>query len=146
MRLTVKEMMVIVAVIAGTLWLVDSTGVAVGDGGYHLAVRVRSASGSSIRAVTCEAFGSDNDAKESLERLIPPGSSSWAASADPFTGKELSVNVPVSTRSTGLGRIVSDFQFRSLLVIVTYGDGRRIGKVVTIPHRDVTQSVSVEFP
>lgn len=47
--------------------------------------------------------------------------------------------------STGLGRILRDFQFRSLLVIVTYGDGRRVGRVVTIPHRDLTRAVSLEF-
>lgn len=146
MRISLKELMTIVAAFAGALWYLDFTSVAVGDGSYRLAVRVHSASESSIQAVTCEVFGDENQAKECLERLIPPESASWAASADPFTGTELAVNVPISTRRTGLGRIVSDFQFRTLVVIVTCSDDRRIGKLVLIPHRQVSHTVTVEFP
>lgn len=145
MRFSVRRMMAVVAGIAGAIWLFDSFIVAVGDGHFDLAVSVQSTSKSPIRAVTCEAFGREEYANDALDRLQPPEDLSRSDVADPFTGQTLSVRVPFSDRVSPLGRLVSDVQFPSLLVIVTYGDGRRIGKAVTIPRRDVTRAVSVEF-
>lgn len=145
-QFTVRRMMTIVAGVALTLWLYDSSSVAICDGRYFLAVRVDSVSRTPIGAVTCESLGREEYAAETSERLLPPESPSCSASADPFIGQVLSVRVPFTSHVSPLGRWVDDFQFRRLVIIVTYRDGRRLGKVVVIPHRDVTQSISVAFP
>lgn len=148
MRFTVRQSMTIVAGIAVALWCLDSCFfLAIGDGHYDLAIRVRSISQAPIRAVTCEAFWDENLIIECLEQLRPPRDSLHADSADPFTGQQMRVRVGFSETVSHSGRLLRDVQFRRyLLVIVTYGDGRRIGKLVPIPHRDVTHAVSVKFP
>lgn len=147
MRLTVRRMMAVVAGIAGALWLLDSCIWDMYDGYYDLAVRVRSASKARIRAASCQAFGDEALATECLQKLRAPRDSLEGDSADPFTGQEMRVRVWFSVRVSHSGRLLRDVQGRRyLLVIVRYGDGRRIGKLVTIPHRDVTRAVSVEFP
>jgi hypothetical protein len=146
MRFTLRRMMTIVAGIAGANWLFDSFIVAVGDGHYDLAVSVQSTSTTPIRAVSCEAFGREKFANDALVRLQPPEDLSRSDSAVPFTGQKLSVSVLFTDRISPMGRIVSDFQFSSLLVIVTYSNGRRTGKVVPNPHRDVKRTVMVIFP
>jgi hypothetical protein len=147
MRITIRRMMVIVAGIAGALWLLDSCFWAMYDGYYDLAVRVRSASKAQIRAASCQAFGDEALATEYLLKLRAPRDSLEGDSADPFTGQEMHVRVWFSERVSHSGRLLRDVQGRRyLLVIVKYGDGRRTGKVVPIPHRDVTKTVRVEFP
>src|SRR5262249_8670209 len=109
-------------------------------------VQVHSASRIPIQKVTCEAFGDASEAASRSERLLAPETPLWSAQADPFIGQALSVSLPFTIRIARGGRVVGDFQYRSLLVIVRFRDGSQMGKVVEIPHRDETRTVVVEFP
>jgi hypothetical protein len=121
--------------------------VSLGDGSYTLSVRVHSASESPIRSVTCEAFGRAEGADYSLKNLIPPDSGYQSATADPFTGEDLTVEIRTTVVTSGLlDRVLKDSQSHALLVIVQYGDGRRVGKVFEIPHRRVASSIEAVFP
>lgn len=118
----------------------------IGDGCYGLSVTVKSTSSASIQAVSCEAFGYKDEAQEALELLSPPASRRRSASAEPFNGQPLSVSVPFSYRESAMGRTWGETQFRHLLVIVQYQDGKRQGKLVEIPRRRDCQSLTVEVP
>jgi hypothetical protein len=120
--------------------------VAICDGFYDLSVTVKSLSSSPIRSVSCEGFRTTKDAQLSLAYLLPPETHTYSASADPFTGEPLIVLLPLSFKESPLGRTWGDFQFRGLLVIVEYQDGRRVGNAVEIPHRRESRSVTVEVP
>src|SRR5262249_5682217 len=134
-----------VTALAGVL-AVDLANVAICDGSYELSVTVKSLSGSPIKAVSCEAISTADEAQYSLEHLLPPDTRLWSTSAEPFTGEPLSVVVPFSFRASPLGRTWGDSQFRSLLVIVRYQDGRQEGRLVEIPHRKDSRAVTVEVP
>ena len=136
-------------VIAGiiTLILVIEFGCkSICDGSYDLTVEVVSTSSSPIAAVSCEGFGKVEQAQELLEYLPPPETKTYSASADPFTGAPLVVLIPLSFRMSPSGRTWGDTQFRGLLVIVQYRDGKRVGKALEIPHRRESRSITVEFP
>ncbi len=116
------------------------------DGCYDLSVTVKSTSSAPLAAVSCEAFGRLEQAESGLEYLPPPETKHWSASSKPFTGAPLIVSIPLSFRESGLGRTWGDSQFRGLLVIVQYRDGKRMGQAIEIPHRRDSRSVTVEFP
>jgi len=144
-RFTLQRLMIVVAGFALLLWCYDSSSVAVCDGSYTLDVRVKSVSDVPIQSVTCEAFANEEAAAPSLTDMHRP-ETSWSATSYPFTGRPLSVSLPFTVRVSPFGRLVGDFQYRALLVIVTYRDGRRAAKVTFIPHRDASRSVTVDFP
>jgi hypothetical protein len=144
-RFTIRRIMLIVAVVAMVLW-VASLRVAICDGICMYSVQIHSTSGTPIQKVTCEAFGSEPDAAVSLERLLAPESKLWAAQVEPYTGQSLPLCLPFTFTVSGSGRVVSDVQYRALLAIVRFNDGRVMGKVAEIPHRLLTLAVCVEFP
>jgi len=135
-----------VLLVAGALaWEFVPIPVTVWDGGFDLTVHVAS-TGGPMRKVTCEAFGTRAPAEQSLEFLIPPDSASWSATADPFVGQTLTVRVAVSGHESPMGRALSRSQFRHLVVIGEFQDGRRVGKLVDIPDVRVTREISVVLP
>ncbi len=77
---------------------------------------------------------------------MPPEATDWRTSADPFTGEPLSLELPFATRVSAFGRTLDDFQHRALAVIISFRDGRRMSKVLAIPHREVARSVLVTVP
>jgi hypothetical protein len=135
-----------IVVVVATILLMEFGSVKICDGSYDLSVTVKSTSSAPLAAVSCEAFGRLEQAEWGLEYLPPPESKHWSASAEPFTGEPLIVSIPLSFRESGLGRTWGDSQFRGLLVIVRYRDGKRMGQAIEIPHRRDSRSVRVEFP
>jgi hypothetical protein len=141
-----KLLVVACLLVAGAvLWVCASTTYIIWDGGYDLTVRVSSSPGPP-RSVSCQACGRREAAEYVLEHLLPPETRSYSATADPFAGEPLTVNVPVSGRESMTGRQLSRFQFRWLVVIAVLPDGRRVGKLVEIPDGEVSREVRVELP
>lgn len=135
-----------IALIVITLLAIEFGYKAICDGSYDLTVKVVSTSSSPIAAVSCEGFGKVEQAQELLEYLPPPETKTYSASADPFTGAPLIVLIPLSFRMSPSGRTWDDTQFRGLLVIVQYRDGKRVGQAIQIPHRRESRSITVKFP
>jgi hypothetical protein len=132
--------------IAGALlWVYTSTTYIIWDGQFDLSVRVSSSLGPP-RSVSCQACSHREQAEYVLEHLLPPEGRLWSATADPFAGEPLTVNVPVSGRDSMSGRELRRGQFRWLVVIAVLPDGRRAGKLVEIPDGRVCREVSVELP
>jgi hypothetical protein len=145
-RFTIRWLMAIVVGVGVALWLARPYSQhAALDGVCTYTIQVHSASRAPIRTITCEAFADANEAAYNLERLLAPNTRLWSAQADPFVGQALSVDLPWTIR-VSRGRVIHDVQYRSLLVIVRFGDGRQMGKVMEIPHRDKARAVRVEFP
>jgi hypothetical protein len=139
-------LMIAILVAASLLaWEFVPLQVTIWDGGYELAVHV-SATAGPLRSVSCEAFSRAEDAQHALEYTLPPETSTWSATADPFTGEVLKVRVPVSGRDSPCGRELRRFQFRYLLVIGHLQNGRRVGKVVEIPDGRVSREITVVLP
>jgi hypothetical protein len=115
-----------------------------GVGGFELTVNVTT-SGDKLRSVSCEAVGGKREvAEEVAEKLIPPETRLWSTVADPFDGKPLKVHIQFTT-----GGSCSEphyHQLRYLVVIGTFQDGRRLGKVVEIPDGRQSKEVDVSFP
>jgi hypothetical protein len=139
------RLIVLLAVFAFLLWAYDTMTVAMHDGRFYLTVYVGPASHAAIESVTCAAFVGEGEATDALRRGLPIETRDWPASADPFTGKPLRLWLPYRTQATGL-RPIDDFQHQALAVLASYRDGRQVGRVVAIPHRDVSRSVSVMLP
>ena len=130
-------------VIAGVLaWEFSPFPVTIWDGGFNLTVHVTSPAGP-LHSVSCQAFGRREQTEEVLEYLLPPESLGYSAVADPFVGEPLKVYVPVSGRDSPSGRTLRRTQFRYLVVIGQWQDGRRAGKLVEIPDGRVSREVSV---
>src|SRR5262245_40391156 len=109
-----KLVAIALLLVAGAaVWVYTSTTYIIWDGGFDLTVRVSSDPGPP-RSVTCQAFGCREDAECMLEHLLPPETRLWSATAAPFTGKPLTVHVPLSGRNSMSGRELSRFQFRWL--------------------------------
>jgi hypothetical protein len=139
------RLIILLAVLAFLLWAYDALTAAVRDGSFNPAVHVESASHAPIESVTCAAFVGEGEAADALRRGLPIDTWDWPARADPFTGEPLGLRLPFETRATAL-RPISDFQHHALAILASYRDGRRVGRVVVIPHRDVSRSVTVMFP
>ena len=107
---------------------------------------VVSASHAPIRAMSWHAFVHESDASTAAERGLPPEARDWRDSADPFTGQPLLLELPFTIRVSAFGRTPTELQHRALAAVVTLSDGRRVRKVVAIPHRDKSHSVTVTVP
>src|SRR5262249_10076929 len=118
------------------------------DGLWPLSVSIRSASGAPIAAATCEVFGSAEDARSTLENAIPPETRTHAARADPFLGEanEHRACAAEATQGLLLYRWKSFYQYKTLVVVVTYLDGRREAASATIPDLRQTRTVVVTLP
>ena len=119
--------------------------VKVWDGGFELTVNVTTLGGP-LRSVSCQAFGRRDEAEQIAELLLSPYSQTWSAVSDPFSGKPLKVQVAVSGRDSPSGRKLRRYQFRYLVVIGTFQDGRQVGKVVEIPDCRESREVNVSLP
>jgi hypothetical protein len=135
---------IVVLAMAACLF-VEFCGVSLCDGAYALDVRVRSASGALIEAVSCEVC---DDAHHALpdcgpgitpEQLLAsptfrdraPSGAPWQATARPFHGQVLEVMVPESYRvSILLERERGYSQWRGLVLVAEYPGNRRFGRVV----------------
>jgi hypothetical protein len=119
-----------------------------GDGSLPLSVTVVSESDSPIASLSCEPFSTAESARFSLEYLVPPETTVYAAVQDPFLGEPLEVTV--RTSDTVHGALLWSHsrynQVRQLLVIAQYCDGRQEGRLVEIPDLRQVRSLRVEFP
>jgi hypothetical protein len=118
------------------------------DGLWPLVVRVHSASGKPINAVSAEAFGEGQSAEYVLEHLAPPETGLYSATQAPLHGDDLLVHIPVgdTVRSSLLRDYHRLYQYSRLVVIVEYEDGKREGRLVEIPDLRRSREVVVEFP
>jgi hypothetical protein len=66
--------------------------------------------------------------------------------ADPYTGQTLVVEVQCSGRRSPLGRELAWHQFRYLVVVAEWPDGRRAAKLVPTPDGRKSRSIRVTFP
>jgi hypothetical protein len=139
-------LMIVLLIVVGVLaWEFIPLAVTVWDGSFDLTVRVSSTAGP-LDAVSCQACGRREDADYVLEHLLPPETRRWSAVADPFDGQPLTVVVPVSGRDSPSGRELRRSQFRYLVVIGQWQDGRRMGKLVEIPDGRVFREIDVSLP
>ena len=113
------------------------------DGGYDLTVHVE-ASGTPVRAVDAQAFTSREVAEQAATHLRTE-TGRWATTADPFDGRPLAVSVRTSGADSFFGWEVWRAQYRFLVVVVTYADGRRAAKLIDIPDGRVSREVRVRF-
>jgi hypothetical protein len=99
-----------------------------------------------LRAVSCQAYGSRSEVDAPIDLGFCPETSPWSASARPFQGKALTVPIPVSGTASPLGRELSWYQHRYLVVIGDRPDGSRRAKLVEIPDGRIAREVTVAFP
>ena len=66
--------------------------------------------------------------------------------ADPFLGEPLIVRIHYSGSESPRGWFHKEFQDRTLVVIVRHSNGKQAGKIVAIPPRNLTQTITVEVP
>jgi hypothetical protein len=118
------------------------------DGLWPLSVSIRSASGSPIAAATCEVFGSPEAARSTLVDAIPAEAGIYTALEDPFRGGPVEVRVPTAetTRGSLLWRWKSFYQYKTLVVVVTYPDGHKEAVAAAIPDLRQTRAVTVTVP
>src|SRR4051812_15720128 len=110
-------------------WAYTSIPYILWDGGVELTVHVSSTAGP-LRSVSCEAVAGRKDGDSKLESLLPPETSKYSTCASPFAGKPLTVYVPTSGRASMSDHELSYTQFRHLVVIGQYPDGRRVGALL----------------
>ena len=135
--------LLLTAVSAG--WIYTSTTYTIWNGVCDLSVRVMSDSGPP-RSVTCQAFGRRDEAAYALEHLLPPETGLWSATAEPFTDDPLTVRVPLSGQDSMSGRELQRFQFRYMVVVAEYPNGRRVGKLVHLPDCRESREISITLP
>jgi hypothetical protein len=118
------------------------------DGLWPVTVTIRSTSGSAIRTASAESLDDPEFVKFYLENLIPPEDRRHSASESPYIGQPLAVNVPTSATTHGalLWSYTRFNQYRKLVVIVEYQDGRKEGRLVDIPDLHKFRTVTVEVP
>ncbi len=119
--------------------------VTIWDGGYDLTVNVTSEVGP-LRSVSFKACGQREVADWILENPLHAEAQASVV-ADPFDGKPLSLSLPLSGRTSPLGRELRlSQQCRYLVVIGRLQDGRRLAKIVDIPDSRESREVSVSLP
>ena len=114
------------------------------DGGFFdLKVHLVSQAGP-IRSVHCSAYRQRQEAELASEN--PLQAEAYAtANADPFVGEALILNLPLSGRTSPMGRELSFHQCRHLLVRVNLVNGRQISKIVEIDSR-LSREITVSLP
>ena len=140
-RLQVVAVLIVVAI---GLWLSTCGVQYIGDGGHQLTVHVSVADGQ-LQSVACKTFARRHDA-EFVAKDIPPMEVDVRAIANPFVGEPLFVTVRFSTRTALSGRELSRFQFRYLVVVAVFVDGRRVAKVVDLPDLRDDGEIRVTIP
>ena len=115
------------------------------DGWFDLTVRIETGS-VRPRAISCQAFGREENAREVLAHPILLEPNLWSATAEPFDGSSFTVHVALSGRSSAIGREITRHQHRYLVVIATWPDGRRTGMLVSIPDCRESREVTAVFP
>jgi hypothetical protein len=144
-----RRVLILLAVIAGLtavglmpVWKMHD------DGLWPLSVSIQSASGSPIAAATCEVFSSPEASQYTLENAIPAEAAIYTALENPFRGGPVEVRVPTAetTRGSLLWRWKSFYQYNTLVVVVSYADGRREAVAAAIPDLRQTRAVTVTVP
>jgi hypothetical protein len=143
----VRKAVVVLGVLVGVGSFVPFS-TEIGDGAVPLSVTVRSARETPLGAVSVEAFGNPAEAEEVLADLIPPETALFSARSEPFDGNALVVQVPTSYHLNRalLWTYGRSYQYRKLVVIVQYADGKREGQLVDIPDIARSRELIVEFP
>jgi hypothetical protein len=119
--------------------------VTIWDDGYDLVVNVTSEAGP-LRSVSCKACGQREVADWILENPLHAEAQA-SVIADPIDGRPLSLYLPLSGRTSPLGREIRQFQpCRCLVVIGRLQDGRQLAKIVGIPDSRNSREVSVSLP
>lgn len=140
----------VVAVLAAlVVWLLAFRSHIVWDGSYELSVHIET--DRPVRAVVCESIsGPEDRAEEELAWVKtfgrPEAPGPWSTVRERYDGQPIPVQVAVSGKDSYLGYELERSQFRYLVVVVTYPDGSRQGKVVDIPDERLSHKVRVTFP
>jgi len=113
------------------------------DGEYKLLVHL-DCLGTSPVSATFETFSRREQAENVILSKRPPESGWSSAVADPYDPVE--VPVPISGRSSPLGRDLARGHFSYLLVVATFADGHRVSKIVDIPDDRKSREVTVTLP
>jgi hypothetical protein len=133
------------AVALALAWEFVPIQVTIWDGGYDLTINVTSEAGP-LHSVCCKACGQHEAADWVLEDPLHAEAQA-AVFADPFDGKPLSLYLPLSGRTSPLGRELRlSQQCRYLVVIGRLQDGRQLAKIVDIPDSRRSREVSVSLP
>ena len=121
------------------------------DGLWPVSVTVRASR--PIKGFSAEAVLSRGTGEVEPNRLIPPAAacidnSIYGGVQEPFTGQPLKINVPTSytIRGSLAWNYKRYFQYRGLLVVVEFEDGKLEGRAVELPDLRESREVSVEFP
>ncbi len=143
-----KRIAIVIGVLLGTFIASRGLEQTIGDGAFPLSVSVRVSGPRAVKKTTCRIFPRAKEAAQYCEdsRIGAFSSPFQTDTDDPFTGRALTVLVPMSTHSTFLGLKESYFQFESLAVIVEYQDGTCKSKVVRIPDGRKTRAMAVTMP
>jgi hypothetical protein len=115
------------------------------DGGFDLKVHVSSTDGE-IQSVRCKLCSHRDEVDFVLAHPTHPEAAPSAIS-DPFDGRPLSVFVPLSGRTSPLGREIARTQhYRLLVVVARLRNGREVQKVVSVPDSRDSREVDVLMP
>lgn len=124
------------------VWGCESSVIRIGDGHFDLAVTVVSESGP-LRSVRCLAVANRDQAEDILRRPNPFFEGAWAADADPFDGRPLALQIPLTVRTSLTGRELSRAQLWHLAALGVMHDGRRVCGSVNIPDGRASRTVTV---
>lgn len=120
----------------------------ISDGLVPLSVVVRSDSESPIAGVWCEATAGPVAPQDLAKMASPLEPGLYAADQNPFAGTPLVVNIPTSDK-TCYAVFCSwkrYYQFRALLVVVIYKDGRHHTVVADTPDMRECKTLLVSVP
>ena len=140
--------LIVIGMVLGTALSFLGFSYTIGDGGYSLSVFVRTTAARPVQKISCCTFGRSEYAAAYYEddRGLEGYRGARFDTDNPFTGRPLTVDVPVSIRTTFLGLRDTYFQYELLVVVVEYQDGTRESKVVRIPDGRKTRTMSVTMP
>jgi hypothetical protein len=118
--------------------------VAIWDDGYDLTINVSSKAGL-LHSVGCKACRQREEADLILED--PLHAEAYASViAEPFDGRPLTLKLPLSGRTSPLGRELRLTRCQFLVVIGRLHDGRQLAKIIDIPDSRTSREVSVSLP
>jgi hypothetical protein len=139
---------VVIAIIAFVpIWKI------IDDGLWPVTVTVHPTSDQPIKAVSAKAFSSVEEARETMADLPLPCVTRadyprTASVQEPWPGQPLEVKIPTSEKTyrSLVWTWQRFYQFRGLLVVVEYEDGKLEGRAVELPDLRQARSVTIEVP
>jgi hypothetical protein len=140
LRVRVRIVMIAVAVVALGLGL-DRITYTIADGFVPLQIALKARSDRHITAVASQVLSRHEEAEFLLTH---PDHPELALDEVPWSeGQPLTIQVPVTRYRSILGRELSYFQFRALLLRATHADGASRFVVVKIPDARIQTRVDV---